>query len=69
MLVVPKESVMWAELSELEQLPRGFVDQLEGFFQGYHAMERELFVPLERLNAAAAAGLIEQTRRALKQSA
>jgi inorganic pyrophosphatase len=69
LLVVPKESVMWADVSELEQLPRGFIDQLERFFQGYHAMERELFVPLERLNAAAAAGLIERTRRALKHSA
>jgi len=68
-LVVPKESVMWADVSELEQLPRGFIDQLERLFQGYHAMERELFVPLERLNAAAAAGLIERTRRALQQSA
>ena len=69
LLVVPKESVVWADLTELEQLPRGFLDQLERFFHGYHAMERELFVPLARLDAAAAAGLIERTRRALKQSA
>jgi inorganic pyrophosphatase len=69
LLVVPKASVVWAGVTELEHLPRGFVDQLERFFQGYHAMERELFVPLERLDAAAAERLIERTRRASKQSA
>ncbi|HSU38186.1 MAG TPA: inorganic diphosphatase [Polyangiaceae bacterium] len=69
LLVVPQESVLWTEVNELSQLPQAFVDQLERFFQGYHAMQREVFVPLERLNAAAAAGLIERTRRALKQSA
>jgi inorganic pyrophosphatase len=69
LLVVPSESLLWSNVCELEQLPRGLLDQLERFFQGYHAMERELFVPLERLGAEAALALVERTRRALKRSA
>jgi inorganic pyrophosphatase len=69
LLVVPSESNVWADVRELEHLPRGLLDQLEGFFQGYHAMERELFVPRERLSAAAAGRLIELARQALKRSA
>jgi inorganic pyrophosphatase len=64
LLVVPTASIVWANVRELDQVPRELVDQLEYFSAGYHRMVGESFVPIERLARDNAIRLVQASRAA-----
>jgi inorganic pyrophosphatase len=57
-LVIPEVSEQFKEVHELDDLPRGMVDQVENFFKNYNEQAGKKFEPIERIKAQQAFDMI-----------
>jgi inorganic pyrophosphatase len=63
-LAVAEANHMYSNIRRLEDLPKGFLDELEDFFVNYHDLEGKKYKLLGCKGVAKAFGLIKKARRA-----
>lgn len=67
LLAIAATSIAWAQVSELDELPRTMVEQIESFFVNYRKLQAKKFSPLGRRGSKRAWKLVHEAEKRFRE--